>query len=378
MPGINLRAVIFAAALSSGAVACAGAEPPVAHATKVTPGIVFSAKASLTSQSALGITRWHSTVGHGANGTLAIDGQDARGRVTFLATAYVNRQTKTVHVVSHLPAKGELVFDLTDRTVVSNTLPGVSAPYAKAMLEDYALAHPLHGSKAYAATGLGDVAGGAVRVVGGALIFAGGFITQNADLQKKGADLFEKGTEQIATGVEKLVDGAAGKPTEPAKAAVAQVDETVASADPTTPPADPPAAGAADPSEGTAEPSAGGADATGDAPATEPGGAPAEPSEPTADVPSTLPDTNTGGNLDDVGGDGAATGTASADPSGSTDPSGTDTGGTETAGADTGGADTGGADTGGADTGGGSEFAVGKCRQVARSKTSGVRACVHY
>lgn len=190
MLGDKLRASIFALALSCGAVACNGAEPPVPHAPKAASAFVYSAKASVKTNGAMSVTRWHSTVGHDAKGTLAIDGQDSRGRVVFLATAHVDRKTKTVHVQSHLPEKGELVIDIQTHQLLKNDLPSSSVSYAKAMLADYAIAHPLHGSKAYAATALGEIAGGTVRVIGGALVFGGGFFGRNPGLQNKGGEIF--------------------------------------------------------------------------------------------------------------------------------------------------------------------------------------------
>jgi hypothetical protein len=95
-----------------------------------------------------------------------------------------------------------VLFSLQSRlehVLPANRLSPKSLPYAKAMLADDARAHPLHGSKAYAATPLGDIAGGAARCAG--------FISGNEGLQTKGGELFEKGAEQIANGVEKLVDG---------------------------------------------------------------------------------------------------------------------------------------------------------------------------
>jgi hypothetical protein len=131
----------------AGTAACNTAPPPPARAqAPKQTGVTFSAKASATSQSTLGITRWHSTVERGANAALILDGQDRVGRVKYLSMAFIDHHTNMMHVQVLLPQKGEVVWDVANHEVVSNTLPQSAHLFAKGIYHDYLIAHPLHGA----------------------------------------------------------------------------------------------------------------------------------------------------------------------------------------------------------------------------------------
>jgi hypothetical protein len=385
--GKKLRLLLACGALSSAAMACAPPEMVPAHATKARPAYVFSAKSTATSRTNLGVARWHSTVEPGTNAALTIDGQDKAGRVMFLSTAFVDKKTSTIHIQVVLPQRGELVWDIKHQKVLTNTIPASAVPFAKGIYFDYPRAHA--GAQAYSYWGgVWQVAAGSVLgIVGGVLIATGG----GAGL---GVPLTAGGIGFVVNGVKDIIDSQSAPPgaapAAPAASAAPAAPGTPAASDPSaSTPSDPsatpsdPSATPSDPSATPSDPSATPSDpsATPSDPSATPSDPSATPSDPSAGAdatPTELPADNAG-NLDNVGSDPSASDPGASDP-GSSDPGASDPGASDPGGGDTSGGDTGG-DTSGGDTGGdtgGDSFASGRCRKAATSKTSGVRACVHY
>lgn len=365
----------------AGTAACSAPAPPKVEAAAAPKAHVFSATSSALSRSTLGITRWHSTIERGTNGAVTIDGQDGAGHVKFLTTARIDKRTSTLHINAVFPQRGELVWDIKHQAVLSNTLPVSAAPYVKGIFDDFPLAHPRGGEQAFSiASGALQIGVGVVNAVGGVFLASVGYSVglsgaiavpviggiPGAFVVVVGKQIAQEGVKEIIAGVTEVIKSATEPASTPAAApapATPGADPAAPGADPATPGADP-ATPAADPATPGADPATPGADpaATPGADPATPGADPATPGadpaatqdadpatpaeQPSADpapADQTLPDNNNGGDLDTQSGDSGG----GAEPSGGGDP-------------------------------GGGEFAVGICRRVAVSKTTGVRACTHY
>ena len=404
----KIRLTLGAVAMSTAAMACGGT-PDVATAPKVKQnGITFSAKASAKSQSALQITRWHSTVESGVHGAIVLDGQDRVGRVQYLQTAFVDAKTHTAHVQVMLPEKGELVWDIDSLVVLSNTIPASVQPYARGIYYDFQLAHPLRGGavQAYSYLSAGiKIAAGAALVVGGSFVDATVLgLPVGAAMQAVGARLIANGIVDAVYASDKIAPDSAPKTTDSAATPSADTkDPAAASTDPAAA-ADNSAAAvkdAVDSANPGASPTETSAANNGSDPAM-PGSDPAMPTQaPDNSAPApdnsaagndpagaatdgtALPPDNSGGNLDNVNSTPTAADNGESSPTpdpgtggGDNSPAPSDPGPSDNAG-DNGGADQGGGDQGGGDPGGSSESAH-ICRKVAVSAKTKIRACVHY
>ncbi len=383
MIGKGIRVFAAASGIALASTACAQApEEPVKAPVQV--GTIYSAKATAKSHAELGVSRWHSTVEPGKTNAYTIDGSDNHGVVKYLASTFLDVKTKTVHIQSILPQRGDLVWNYETKTVVANTIPDSAARFAKAIYYDYQLAHPIHGARPYGFgfspyTALGI---GAVLVIGGGLLTAtgvggpiGGYIaTVGFGIVGNAAYAILTTPPETAAQPTAAQDTQtpAQTPNEIVNQEFQQLEQTVNQVDPNAAPQQQPDG------QQTQQPS------DGQQTQPQPDGQQTPPNEgtPTNNDGSTpLPAENNGGNLDNVGSEpGGSSTSSSSSSSGSADqPAGT--GGDQPAGtgSEQGGSSGGSEGAGGGGGGGGGESEASNiCRKVAVSHVTGVRACLVY
>jgi hypothetical protein len=405
----ELRSVSAVGMIACASMACGQSDKQEENAPRA---YVIGAKATAASVAKLGVTRWHSTIEPGPHPVVVVDGQDRHGKVTYLQTVRIDKKTNFMHVDIVLPQRGSAVWDLTHNTLVSDTLPLNVVPYTLAAYRDFPLTHPIDGSNtAYsAASGSFQMWGGIfVASVGVAAVFfgaalalgSGGLATPGAiPLMGWGAATATAGTILAINGAAEVINSATSNPAGgPGQSGVNAVNQVDAAATDASKALDPNGVAATDatgangignpPTDPNAtDPNATGATGIGsagdpNAPAADPNGNPGDPNGATPDQapPADLPPDNTGGNLDSMGNDPASAGASdpgagAADPGSSSPGGGVDPGaGASDPGAGASDPGGGGGDTGG---GGGGDFARNICRQVAVSKLTQIRACVHY